>query len=77
LFIENWPDISDPEVYDYSVTTKTAIVPRIRRDHSSIRNRIYVKHDDENGRMQRLSPDISSSLSDADSIAAYGKRVKT
>lgn len=74
LFLETWPSTSGVDNYDYQVTTKTAQVPTIRRDYSSIENWIVIKYTDNQGNTIIVTPDDEATLKDTDSIARYGQR---
>lgn len=75
MFLEEWPDTSDANDYDYWVTTKTAQVPMFRRDYSSILNWIAIGYVTNNeGVPGVLTPADDSLLTDAASVARYGRR---
>lgn len=74
LFLADWPSIADPLEYDLEVSIRTAKVPDIRRDYSSIQNWVIVQYTDAEGREHYLTPDDDASLTDADSVADWGRR---
>ena len=80
FFLETRPaltgDPTDTNSYDYQVSTRTAQVPSLRYDYGSIANYIIVTYNDENNINRVITPDDYATLTDADSIDAYGTHVK-
>lgn len=80
FFLETRPELAgdptDPDSYDYQVSTRTAQVPSLRYDYGSIANYIIVTYNDENNIARVLTPDDYADLTDADSVDAYGYQMK-
>lgn len=74
LYLETWPDVSDPTVFDYWVSSDTATIPTFENDYISIKNWIVVKYTDEEGKTYTITPDDDSSLKDQTSIDVWGQR---
>lgn len=75
LVVEQWPVLTS---YDYAIRIDEANVTpplTIVRDIGAVRNWVVVRYRDaQNNRDVYLTPDDDSTLTDATSVAAYGRR---
>ena len=74
LSLEQYPALSD---YDYAVRIDEQNVAgdfRLIWDFDSIVNWVVVQYRDEEGRVREVTPDDDASLTDSDSVTAWGER---
>lgn len=73
LFYEAYPALTD---YDYTVSldSKTLQSFEAEQDVSAVRNYICMQFQDTMGREHWMQPDADANLTDAASVAAYGRR---
>lgn len=73
LFLESYPDLSS---FDYEISTRECDLS-IRRNVDEVVNWVIVKYTDETGHERTLTPDDDSDLTDADSVAEFGRRERS
>lgn len=72
LLVEQWPALTD---YDYAVRLDEAEGRlALAQDVGGVANWVVVQYDDEAGQTRWISPDDDATLTDATSVASYGRR---
>lgn len=74
LFVQSYPSLTGTP--DYKLSLSESPGASIRRDYDAVRNYISVEYIDELGRKPVLTPNDDASLTDSDSVTAYGRRYR-